>query len=497
MLLSMPRSISPLLEDPGLLEDRGWMAALAIATLVVLQVAFSGLVLLRPQRRQASSLAWILVILMLPVIGILAYLVFGEVRLGRGRRERHRRIQASTCAVLEDTWKQHRRVDLAPGYEPLHLLASSVGKTEPRGGNGVLLLGDAQQFLASLVADIQGAQEHCHLLYYIVVDDPHGQKVAEALLAAAARGVKCRLLCDALGSRLFLESDLAQRLRDGGVRVEAALPAWLLPLVTARIDMRNHRKLCVIDHSIGYTGSQNLAAPEFDLKPKFAPWVDCMLRIEGPAVLDLAQLFVEDWFLDTDEDLSGLLKHPQPTAGGVPLQVMGTGPNSRNEALVQLMQSMLHLAREEVHLTTPYFVPDEGTLDAITTAAARGVKVTLTVPRRGDSRLVGAASRSFYETLLAAGVEIREYRKGVLHSKLITVDRSVALVTTANLDRRSFEINFEASTLIYDSDLASQVRLLQLTYMNAADLIDAQTWVRRPIWRRALQNAAGLLGPLL
>lgn len=493
---SMPLPIGLALGSPWL-EDRGWLAAVALATLVTLQVACSCLVLLRPQRRQASSLAWILVILMLPVIGILAYIVFGEVRLGKARIERHRRIQASTCAALKDTWKEHQRVILAPNYEPLHTLASSVGKTEPRGNNEVRLFGDGVDFLASMVADIQGAKEHCHLLYYIVVDDTHGQQVAQALLEAAERGVQCRLLCDALGSRLFLESDLAKRLRAGGVLVKAALPARLLPLITARVDLRNHRKICVIDHSIGYTGSQNLAAPEFDLKPKFAPWVDCMLRIQGPAVLDLAQLFVEDWFLDTDEDLSQTLKHPKPAPGGVPLQVMGTGPNSRNEALVQLMQSMLHLAREEVHLTTPYFVPDEGTLDAITTAAARGVRVTLTVPKHGDSALVGAASRSFYDTLLAAGVEIREYRKGVLHSKLITVDRSVALVTTANLDRRSFEINFEASTLVYDSDLASQVRLLQLTYMNASDRVDGKRWARRPLWRRALQNAAGLLGPLL
>lgn len=481
----------------ALLVNQGWTAALALIGLVAVQVLVSGLVLLRPMRRQSSSMAWILVILTLPGFGILAYLLFGVVRLGKERVQRFAQIRTQTHRALAPTWQDYEAPRLDALYDPVQRLASKACDTEPRGGNGVELLGESARVVERIVADINAATEQCHLIYYIVVDDEHGRLVGQALIEAATRGVSCRLLCDALGSRLFLESELCERMREAGVRVVAALKALKLPLLTARIDLRNHRKICVIDHRIGYTGSQNLASPSFDLKPKYAPWVDCMLRIEGPAVLDLAALFVEDWFLDAREDLSSQLRPPAAVPGGIPLQILGTGPGREGEGLIQLVQAALHLAREEVQLTTPYFVPDEGTLDAITTAAARGVQVRLTVPMRSDSKLVAAASRAYYEPLLDAGVEIYEFREGVLHSKLVTVDRTLALVTTANLDRRSFEINFEASTLVYDSDLASQVRLLQRSYEDASQRVDAERWSQRPLWRRAIQNGAGLLGPLL
>ena len=214
------------------------------------------------------------------------------------------------------------------------------------------------------------------------------------------------------------------------MRVVGAL-ATRLRLGGARIDLRNHRKLAIVDGRVAYTGSHNVAAASFAPKPGFAPWIDATVRIEGPAARDVQELFVVDWYLDTGETLDDYLAiAPPPSEPGIPVQVIGTGPDSRHEAIVRLIQAAFHLAREELILTTPYFVPDEGTLDAMRTAAERGVRTVLVVPRRNDSRLVGAASRSQYELLLASGVEIHEYTQGLLHAKTITVDRDLALVTT-------------------------------------------------------------------
>jgi cardiolipin synthase len=207
---------------------------------------------------------------------------------------------------------------------------------------------------------------------------------------------------------------------------------------------------------------------------------------------------VQDWYLDTDESLDEVLEiMPPAEEGGVATQVMGTGPNSYNEALRQLHLSAFHLAEEELILTTPYFVPDEATLIALRTAARRGVETTLIVPARNDSPLVAAASRSLYQPLLEAGVRIFEYEKGLLHAKTFTVDRNLALISTANLDRRSFELNFEASMMVYDSDFASELRFLQTSYLSDSRRVEPGRWRRRPWPRRLWQNAAGMLGPLL
>ena len=218
--------------------------------------------------------------------------------------------------------------------------------------------------------------------------------------------MQCRLLVDNVGSSAFLKSELQRELVRGGVQVVAALPTRITQIAAIRFDMRNHRKLAVIDGRIGYTGSHNVAEEAFHPKPRFAPWVDATLRIEGPTVRDLQALFIEDWFMDAAENLDGLIAiTPASFRDGRITQVVGTGVNSQNQALVRVVQSAVHMAREELILTTPYFVPDEGTLAAITTAAVRGVRTVVVVPARNDSPMVSLASRSFYQPLLDAGAK--------------------------------------------------------------------------------------------
>lgn len=458
-------------------------------------------ILTRRQMRPATALSWIVVMFALPAVGIVAYLLVGEVRLGRGRIRRHRVIldRINTRGNLEARPEHQYKFPWVPvQYQPVANLAESVAGNAPRAGNLLELMGDPDLFIEKLIEDIDRAERHCHLLSYIYLTDHSSQRVGDALIRAVKRGVKCRLLADSVGSKYFLRSDLCRKMREAGVQVVEALPARALRILLARVDLRNHRKIAVIDDSIGYMGSQNIADPEFAIKRKYAPWVDCMVRIDGPAARDLQVLFVEDWYLDTDEALTDLLEvNIRAHDSGVPVQIMGTGPNSNNEGLRQLITTTFYAAREELILTTPYFVPDEATMLALLGAAQRGVQTTLVVPARNDSPFVAAASRSFYDAMLRSNVSIMEFTGGLLHAKTIAIDRDLAVVSSANLDRRSFELNFEISMVVYDSNFASELRFLQKTYMNTARAVQRSDWRNRGWPTKLVQNAAGLFSPLL
>lgn len=475
-----------------------WTTWLFLAELC-LRAVFVGIVLLRRHDPEAR-LAWVVIILLLPVIGVIAYGLVGGVRLGS------RRIRAGE-AMLKNMWGtgaycpdnlRGNQTALEPTHRQIAALAESVGGTLPKAGNEVKLMGDTDMVIHALIDDIRAAEKHCHLLYYIYLDDHSGRAVAEALIEAEKRGVQCRLLVDDVGSRDFLNSETCAVMKRNGVQVAAALPVSPLRALASRMDLRNHRKIAVIDGVIGYTGSQNIADAAFAPKKKYAPWVDASVRIEGPVVLDLQTLFVEDWYLDTDEWLDSALRIlPPAKPHGVPAQIIGTGPISYNEAMRQLKQAAIHAAQEELILTSPYFVPDESTFVALRTAARRGVRTVLIVPQRNDAPVVGLASRSYYESLLEAGVEIHEYTKGMLHAKTVCTDRHLAIVSSANLDRRSFELNFEVTLVVYDSDFSSGLRFLQTSYLNDSVRIDAHRWRKRGAHRRLAENAAGLFGPLL
>ena len=475
-----------------------WWPAFLLASDACLRLVVVVQIIMRGPRASDSSRAWILMVVFLPLVGIPIWLFLGEARLGRRRRERYRSIADRTADLIARLGPVPEYRAEAGEYGPTIALAEAVGGTPPRRGNELELTGDSMMFIDRLAEDIEKAESSCHLLFYIYVEDDAGWRIGEALKGAASRGVACRLLLDSVGARPFLKSRYVKSLREAGVQVVESLPANLLRMAFARIDLRNHRKIAVVDGRVGYTGSQNIAASAFALKSDFAPWVDCMLRICGPVVGDLQEIFVRDWFLETEESLEQLLAdRPEPCAGGVPVQVLPTGPNNDNEALAQLALSSFHGAREELILTTPYFVPGEAEVVSLCTAAKRGVRVRLVVPARNDSPLVQAVARSHYGRLIESGVEVFEYQKGLLHAKTLTVDRDLALVTTANFDRRSFDLNFEVSTLVYDSDFASQLRFLQREYMANSTLVTLAQVNGRSWLRRFADNAAGIFSPVL
>ena len=476
------------------------LLALLVVCELLLRIGLAAHVLLRRVKRPAVTAAWVLLLLFLPVASVVAYLLLGETWFGRTRTRRHRQALA-----LLDLPEHHGHNDPKAGVvsldesdKQLARLAEKVSHATPTGGNHLTLTGDSAAAIAQMCTDIIAAKHSVHLLTYIYLDDQAGRRVAEALQVARQGGVACRVLCDAVGSAAFLKSRLAARLRKSGIQLHAALPVDLLRRALSRIDLRNHRKILVIDGEVAHVGSMNIASESFAPAPRYAPWVDCTVRACGPLAREVQLVFLEDWYFETGEDLRDLLQHYPPVrTGGVAAQFVASGPNFENAAMTQLVQACLHVARHRVIITTPYFVPDIETVMAMCVAARRGVEVSLVVPRRNNSKLVAVASRGSYDVLLDCGVRIFEYTKGLLHAKTLSVDDRLSLVTSANLDRRSFELNFEASMLVYDDKFTEELHRLQVSYMNDCIEVDPKAWRTRPVGRRLLEGAASLLSPLL
>jgi cardiolipin synthase len=478
------------------------LAALWSGLLYLVHLAFVARAILRPHREPASRVAWVVVIMVLPVVGILAYLLLGETSIGRRRVARVRKVlrRLPDLAEAPGAVAADPQPEIPDRYAPLFRVGHSVNGFEPVGGNRARLLPDSNAAIESLVADVDAAKTHVHLIFYIWLPDNNGLKVVEALKRAAARKVVCRAMVDALGSRILLASRHWQAMRDAGVRVATALPIGipLLRPFRGRIDLRNHRKVVVIDNAITYCGSQNCADPEFRIKAKYAPWVDAMMRFEGPIARQNQYLFAGDWMAQVDEDLADILRQPLASCEpGLTAQVIGTGPTVRFSAMPEVFETLMYAARRELVITTPYYVPDEAMQAALCASARRGVVTTIVFPARNDSMVVGAASRSYYRDLLAAGVRIFEYEGGLLHTKSLTLDGEVTLIGSANMDRRSFELNYENNILFYDPALTAEMRRRQDAYLARSHPVTAEMVARWPVTRRLWNNAIGMLGPVL
>jgi cardiolipin synthase len=484
------------------MSDSQFFAALWTGVYFVIHMGVMARAILRPHREPASRVAWVVVIGALPVVGIVAYILLGETNIGRRRVARMRKVLEGMPDVASAPGGDvpNFRPDLPERYAHLFQVGHSVNGFSAVGGNRAHLLPDSNAAIDSLVADIDAAREHVHLIFYIWLPDNNGLKVVEALKRAAARNVKCRAMADGLGSRGMIDSGHWKAMRQAGVEVAVALPIGypLLRALKGRIDLRNHRKIVVIDNRITYCGSQNCADPEFRVKAKFAPWVDAMMRFEGPVVRQNQHLFASDWMAHVDDDLDDLLKEPLP--GGEPgftAQVIGTGPTVRNSAMPEVFETLMYTARHELFITTPYYVPDESMQAAVCASARRGVKTTIIFPARNDSWIVGAASRSYYAELLAAGVRIFEYEGGLLHTKSLTLDGEVTLIGSANMDRRSFELNYENNILLYDRNLTAEMRERQDTYLSRSHAVTAEMVAEWPMTHRLWNNTIAMLGPVL
>lgn len=483
------------------MNTSGYMGWALVVLPIALQVFYCIRALLRPHREPASRLAWVVVIIVAPIVGVAAYILFGDTNVGRGRIARLRNALTRLPSLAEIGVAEGFAPPTIPErWAPLFRVGQSISNYPAVGGNKARLMASADATIDAMVADIDAATDHVHLLFYIWLPDGNGVKMVEAVKRAASRGVTCRVMVDDIGSRLLHKSECWQEMAAAKVRLARALPVGnpLLRPLKGRIDMRNHRKIVVIDNRITYCGSQNCADPAFAIKADYAPWVDIMLRFEGAVVQQNQHLFASDWMAQSKEDLSPLLRSRAPAAGpGFVAQVVGTGAAVRYSAMPEMFIALMNAARDELVVTTPYYVPDEPIQAALCAAAHRGVETTIVFPRRNDSWIVAAASRSYYRELLDAGVNIHEYEGGLLHAKTLTIDGEVTLIGSANLDRRSFELNFENNILLHDTDVTAEVRARQQSYIGSSIPVSDRMvakWSRsRQIWN----NAIAMLGPVL
>jgi cardiolipin synthase len=449
------------------------------------------------RRSPTAAMAWLLIIFFIPWLGLGVYVLLGGNRLGWRRVKRHAMVRQAMTSVNRLVV---RRPDIIqPQVEPAQQqfvhLAEHMGAMPVLGGNDVELIDNTRQAIDRLVDDIDHARHHVHLLYYIFRDDRIGKRVAGALARAERRGVQCRVLVDAVGSRRFVRR-MGRWMKQHGVQMHAMLPVNPVRRVLARVDLRNHRKLAIIDGYIAHTGSQNIVNPDYGTKRLV--WEDVAVRITGPTALQLQLVYLEDWYFTTDEvlDESGLLP-PMVEAGESAVQVMPTGPNHPTEPLLHLVIEAMHAARQQIIITSPYFIPDEASMLAMYLAAKRGVRIDVVLPRRSDHPLVQAAGQAYFDELLDAGIHLHLHSPGLLHAKSITIDDTVSIIGSANFDIRSFFLNFELNVLLYGRPINNKLRQLQKQYISQSQVLSPAQWQRRSYARQVTDDVLKLFSPLL
>lgn len=459
-------------------------------------IRFLALMIVPFRRTPDSARTWLLLILFLPIPGLILYFL-----IGRARYSRRRRAALRNAAKLFDDAAQEiahskacQKPVLPDRFRHAAQLIEKMGTLPPLGGNIVDLLGDYEQVVGSLVQEIERARHHIHLETYIFAADRTGGLIIDALGRAAARGVTCRVLIDAVGSRRW-SREVARRLRDCKVEVELTLEVSLWRKGYRRADLRNHRKIAVFDGEIAYIGSQNIIDSE---AAKGIVNQELVSRVEGPIVVEAQSVFATDWFLESGETLVGssYFRH-HPTSGSTTAQLLASGPDYGSAGIGLLVDALIHAAGESVVITTPYFIPEEPLLEALRTAVLRGVAVHLIVSQISDSRIVHLAQRSYYSQLLEMGVQVHLHRKHFLHAKHISIDEEIMLIGSSNVDVRSYLLNAEVTLIVYERDVVRDLAWHQQRDMAASEGLDSLAWKARPRSVRFAENIARLLSPLL
>lgn len=526
----------------------GDFAGLGLVLHIVLMIVMT-LRIVSVQRNIGVSIAWVAVLYTLPVFGFIAYILLGEPMIGRRYRER---VDQASLLMNDMARREHLVFDqgqelLPPNYRGVSQIGTRWTGFGVFPGHNMQLLTEPSAIFNSLIDDINAAQRTVLMEFYIVY--PKGQvlELIEALAAAARRGVECHLLADSVGSFSFFNSSAHRTLERAGVFVHQSLPVGLFKTLFKRSDLRNHRKIVVIDEYIGYIGSFNLVDPRFFKQNKnVGQWIDVAIRATSQQAISIAtamaKVVVTDIGAENNENLDALNQrvnnytrklyvmdptindlnsrvkvlsdhidyHEQPDIGsmsivipkkpivkGVLAQLIPSAPQVTAHVIYNTLVTVIHRANKRIRITTPYFVPDEALSGALTIAAKRGVEVTLIVPEKVDSFLVQHASQAYYQELLEAGVNIALFTGGLLHTKTVVVDDDYCLFGTVNIDMRSFYLNMEVSLAIYTPEMVAQVADCQEVYLQSCRYVSLEAWQQRHGAERLFDNVVRLFSPLL
>jgi cardiolipin synthase len=471
------------------------LAALDIA-IVVITVPW----ILSLKKEPTAATAWCLVVLFVPLLGALLFVLFGYSRIHRPlrRKRRHRAFYGA-----KNPPHSHQEAEGAPaeakdlaGWENLGLLAARLGAFPVSCGNAVEMYHDTAPAMSALMGAIEDARHHVHVQFYIVQPDATGGRLLELLARKASEGVEVRLLCDAVGS-LWLKRRLLGPLvaANGKCASFLGFRPWR---GRVQMNLRNHRKITVVDGRVGFTGGMNMGDEYLGRSRTFGYWRDTHMRIQGPAVAALARIFAEDWHFASGEDLhSGPYLPKLAPAGDDVVQVVESGPDRDPNTARELLFAALASARERVWIATPYFLPDGGLFDAICLAARRGVDVRLLMPLVPDHILPRWAGRYWWDDLLAEGVRILLYNKGMMHAKTMIVDHDWGWVGSANFDQRSLRLNFESICVFHTQRLVDELEVAFLDDCRHTEEVDRERFARRSWTSRMVENGARLFAPVL
>jgi cardiolipin synthase len=472
--------------------------ALAVTDYVI---KFLAIGVLPSNKKPSSAMAWLILILIVPFAGFVIFLFLGRTNVGAKRLARQREAEEAIRAGTD-------RIPGSPVCGPAYLdsmvaLNRHLGSLPLQDGNRIELIPGYTDSIQQMTEAVAGASSVVEVEFYIAAWDEVTSPFFDALVAAAARGVTVRLLFDHLASRgIPGYKEFVARLEESGIEWHPMLPLRPLKGQFQRPDLRNHRKLMVVDGNVGFMGSQNLIEPGYN-KPKNhaagRQWVELVARIDGPTVSSLMAVFAQDWYIETHERLGEeITRHTvSPHAGGIAGQVLPSGPGYDTENNLRLFTALIYSAQRRISLTSPYFVPDEPLLYAVTTAARRGVDVELFVSEEGDQFMVFHAQCSYYAALLEAGVRIYLYpAPAVLHSKHFSIDDDVAVIGSSNMDMRSFALNYEVSLMLTGGDIVQRFREVEDTYRSLSRELTFDEWSRRPRRSTYVDNAMRLTSAL-
>ncbi|WP_317130919.1 cardiolipin synthase [Pedobacter frigoris] len=483
-----------------------WLLIAEIVYLIAL-----GLVCLRiiyDTRSTTKTLAYLLFAVFVPFFGMIFYFFFGI-------NYRHRKMYSKKlyeddelATKFRDDLMLYSRQTIQENNDKIlsnkelafMLLKDSMSPLTTN--NEVKLLINGEHKFPEVLRAIKAAKHHIHIEYYIFEDDLIGQQLAEALIEKSKEGIKVRFIYDDFGSR-DIRKKLVPKLRANGIEAYPFLKVHFI-LLANRLNYRNHRKIIVIDGVTSFVGGINVSDRYINdgNEPQKTFWRDTHLRIDGPGTQYLQYLFLCDWNFCTDEPLKRdphffPQKPAEPTKDDTIVQIAASGPDSESPTILFSILQAINLAEKEILITSPYFIPGESLLDALSIASLSGIAVKLLVPGKSDSVLVNSAARSYYNDLLKSGVEIYQYKKGFVHAKTLVSDSKLAMIGTANMDFRSFDLNFEVNAVVYDNKIGTELTEVFYQDLQDAEKIDPEEWAARPSYKQLLEKAARLLSPLL
>lgn len=473
-----------------------------LASAYIISMLVIIVVIMLENRNPLKTISWVIVLLTVPGLGVIFYIFFGQnwrkekiiARKGLKNHDLFASISHSQVKELSDS-----NLLLNSGiYTKRNIIRLLLNNSNAivTNGNKVNILNNGDETFSAIISELKKAEKFIHLQYYIFDDDNIGNEIIDILIEKAAVGVEVRLIIDDVGG-WQLENSFFNRLRKNGIEVECFLKVRF-PMFTSKINYRNHRKITVIDGTVGFIGGINIADRYLKGSEGYGIWRDMHLRIEGDAVLAMQEIFLIDWYFVKQEELTDPKYFPAADPIGDKLvQIVPSGPDSDWPAIMMGFLQSISSATKYVYMTTPYFMPNDSVLMTIKAAAMGGIDVRLLIPEKSDAHFTHMCSRSYIKELLLAGVKVYFYQKGFLHSKLIVVDDLVLSIGSANLDFRSFEHNFEVNAFIYDEEKATEARNIFLDDLNSSRQIFYDIWVGRSKWMKFKESFARLFSPLL